>query len=1076
MFRQGMFVALAAIGGAARANAVPEIAPVPAWVKPVAIPPAPKADDSAIQLLLSDQQIAFEPGKQTTYLDLAMKIQTPQGLEAGNVSFPWKPDTDDLIVHKLLIHRDGKAIDVLASGQTFTVVRRETNLESATLDGVLTANIQPEGLQVGDVLEFAASIVSRDPVVKGHVEAVSATWNQAPVTRAHLRMQWPSTLAMRLRQSGVLPPLKPVKTGGVTSVELSMNGIEPVPGPKGAPLRYQFGRRVEASDFAAWSDLASLMAPLYVKAAVLPATGTLTEETAKIRAMSPDAKIRAQAALTLVQDRIRYVALAMGAGGLVPADAAVTWSRRYGDCKGKTVLLLAILKALGIEAVPVVVSSGLGDGLDQRLPMIGAFDHVLVRATIVGRVYWLDGTRKGDTSLDRLAVPDFGWGLPLQPVSALVRMTPAPFDVPTSETKIRIDARAGLTLPAPIKVETVLRGDTAIGTNASIANLVGDARDRALRAYWKGQYDFVEVTSVGATFDAKAGEQRLMMEGTAKMGWKTGWYETDGTSVGYKADFSRDPGPDRDAPFAVPYPYFSRTEETIELPPGFPDVKPGGKGDVDRTLAGIEYRRKVKLVGSVFTVEKTERSVAAEFAAKDAPAAQATLREMAQNTLYIRQPTTYRPTEAEFAAALKDKPTTAGAFVNRGNTQLDRGRYAEAIADFDAALTIEPRNADALADRGISRVWTEDFDAASKDFDTAAAIDPRNAVVFRGRGLMAQMKGRPEDAIAAFTTSLQLDPGNSFALGARANANRAAGKYDAALADASTAIESNPALIDLYLLRANIFRTQKKPDKVIEQAAAIVAANPDSAYAHVASANVYIAAKHRDEGMKAFDRAIALKPEAFIYINRASAREDADRAGKLADYEAALKLDPKSSAAQFGKARLQQDAGDLRGAIATYTTAIALKPKDLGLLAWRGVARLKLNDAAGAEKDFNAARALASGSAALNNLCWIKATAGVALPSALQDCDAAISKQPDSAATLDSRAFVLLRLDRVDEAIVAYDKALAREPRQGASLFGRAVAWARKGDKAKSAADLAGALEQAPDVQETFAEYGVRMP
>ena len=58
--------------------------------------------------------------------------------------------------------------------------------------------------------------------------------------------------------------------------------------------------------------------------------------------------MRAQAALGLVQDRIRYVALAMGTGGLVPADAATTWSRRFGDCKGKTVLLLAMLRALGV--------------------------------------------------------------------------------------------------------------------------------------------------------------------------------------------------------------------------------------------------------------------------------------------------------------------------------------------------------------------------------------------------------------------------------------------------------------------------------------------------------------------------------------------------------------------------------------------------------------------------------------------------------------------------------------------------------------------------------------------------------
>src|SRR5207245_7674926 len=43
-------------------------------------------------------------------------------------------------------------------------------------------------------------------------------------------------------------------------------------------------------------------------------------------------------------------------GGLVPASAETTWSRRFGDCKAKTALLLAILHEFGIEAEPVARS------------------------------------------------------------------------------------------------------------------------------------------------------------------------------------------------------------------------------------------------------------------------------------------------------------------------------------------------------------------------------------------------------------------------------------------------------------------------------------------------------------------------------------------------------------------------------------------------------------------------------------------------------------------------------------------------------------------------------------------------
>ena len=140
---------------------------------------------------------------------------------------------------------------------------------------------------------------------------------------------------------------------------------------------------------------------------------------------------------------MRYVALLMGSGDYIPASAETTWSRRFGDCKAKTALLTGILRELGVTAVPVLVSSTAGDGLDQRLPMLAAFDHVIVRATIGPRDYYLDGTRSGDSRIDRLPIPYYRWGLPLVANAKLVPMVPAPLARPQTDTLIYLDASAG---------------------------------------------------------------------------------------------------------------------------------------------------------------------------------------------------------------------------------------------------------------------------------------------------------------------------------------------------------------------------------------------------------------------------------------------------------------------------------------------------------------------------------------------------------------------------------------------------------------------------------------------------------
>ncbi|MES1200048.1 MAG: tetratricopeptide repeat protein [Pseudomonadota bacterium] len=1054
----------------------PLMGPAPPWVTPLSLPPAPAdAGDAPVQMLLSDEQTFLQAGRQTTYSENALKIETPAGLAAGNISLPWRPDTDVLTIHKLQIRRGDQVIDVLASGQTFTVIRREQNLDSAVLDGVLTANIQPEGLQVGDILDLAVSVTTVDPVLHDHAEQAGAGWNFLPITRAHMSVQWPDSLHVDQRLTDALPAVRLTHRAGMTRFDLALDNVQPIQPPKGAPARYSLVRMAEFTSFHSWSDLAALLAPLYAHAATLPAQGPLLAEVARIRDLSPDPKVRTQAALALVQDRIRYVALAMGQGGLVPADAETTWSRRFGDCKAKTALLLAILHALDIEAEPVVVSTSLGDGLDQHLPMIGLFNHVLVRATIARKTYWLDGTRTGDTQLDQILIPNLGWGLPIVAQdAALVRMQPAPLDQPDATTNIRIDASAGLLAPAPVHAELIIRGDDAVDGSLTMSGLAADARDNALRTFWRRQLDGLEVTSVSTSFDAANREEHFVMDGRVQMDWSHKYYEPDGVGVGYRADFVRQPGPHSDAPFAVSYPFYKQNSETIVLPHDQGAFHIDGGQDVDQTVAGIAYHRHAAIADNTFTVEETERSVTPEFPASDAQAAQASLRALADQRVFLVEPASYHTTSGDLSAVQAQMPADAAGFIRRGYLYMGANRLDDAITDFDHAVALDPHNALALGDRALAHIWKNELDAAQHDADAAAAIDPNNAIVFQVRGLLAQRAGKNADAIAAYTQALVINPGDTFSLDNRAHVYHSAGDDDRALADAAVLLQRDPRRTDLYLFRANIFRSRSDFAKVGAEGDALVATAPaDDGYGHVVAARIYASAHRRDDAMHQFDVALAAKPEAYIYINRAGVRLPADTSGRLADIEAALHLEPNSADALQMKADLLDDQHDYQGAIVALNQAIQGAPNNSHLLTLRGVDYVRTNRQTLADADFAAARSHASTASALNDLCWTKATAGVALQAALADCDAALTQSPDSAAIIDSRGLVLLRLGRLDDAIAAYDRALSIAPRLPTSLYGRGLAWRQKGDATKGDADIAAATQIDDGVGAEFDGYGL---
>lgn len=1063
------------VGLAAAAEQL-EFGPIPAWVKPVE-PPAKvaKPSEAAILSLLQDRQYNFGAGADESFFESVMRIQTPQGLEAlGTLSLAWKPDTDVLTVHKVHVLRGGQVIDVLGTGQTFTILRRENNLEYAALDGVLTAVIQPTGLQVGDTLDFAFTLKRSEPVLAGRSEQFVGGWSGIPIARASIRARWPSSDPIRWKASPFLTGVKEKRSGGFTEVMVSLEEVEPLVQPKGAPLRFFNDRQLEFSEFESWAQVAGLFAPLYAQAATFGPQSALNAEVARIKATVPQASARAAAALELVQDQVRYVFLGMNDGALVPASADLTWTRRFGDCKAKTALLLSLLRALDIQAEPVAVSTVAGDGLDARLPMIEFMNHVVVRATLEGKVYWLDGTRDGDRRLEDLTIPPYHWGLPLVASGAqLVPLEPLPLSRPNLETAVRIDASAGIYAPAPFSVERVLRGDAATNARLKFANVTPADLDRGLREFWSRAYDFVKVESVSARFDEPTGEYRMSMSGSAAMDWEGDKYLTDGLRVGFNADYERQAGPNSEAPFVVVHPFFTQNSETILLPWNGAGFAVDGE-DVDRTIAGVEIKRKANLAKGTFTAMASSRSIAAEFPHSEAAAAQKSLRSLSKEDLRLRAPANYAYTDQDAEAERSRTPETAAAYVTRGNMLMNRKEYDDAIADFDKALEMDPKEDMALADRALAHFYQGRKDLAVKDLDAASALNPRNPVVFRGRGMLAFSARKFAEAAAAFTRSLEIQPGDGFTLDYRARARMASREWEAALADSAELLRIWPEYVELYRRRAWMLRALNRNEEAAREAAALIAAMPGSDEAHATAGEIYFSLKKSEEALREFDRLVQIAPTEASYLMRARHRPKADVAGRHADIDAALKLNAKSTRALRFRAEVLSDSGDFAKAAATLTSALALSKDDQRLRLARGIAYLQGGQAALAHRDFDAVQKEAAGAEDLNNICWELAIHNVELERALAACEAALARNPDNVAALDSRAFTLLRLQRYPESIAAYDAVVKLDSDNAHFLYGRGIARRRASQAEAADADISAALARNPAVADEYESYDVK--
>ncbi|MFW2829100.1 DUF3857 domain-containing protein [Sphingomonas sp. ID0503] len=1073
-----MFLIGAAIwAGAASAEDKPLIGPPSGWVAPRAVPAVQGPPGEApISIVMQDQQVALTPEGVEAYNQNVARVQTPDGLAAmGTLQIAWKPETDRVTVHKLHILRDGKVIDVLAGGQTFTVLRRESNLERATLDGILTATIQPEGLQVGDVIDMAFTIRRQDPLFQGVPETSSEVQTVLPSGLVTQSVRWPASLPVRWRSTDpAVTPFVEKKAGGERIASLTMRDVAPAVQPKFAPFRFAELRQTDFTTYASWAEVAARLAPLYAKTAVI-AGEPLKAELATIKAAGGGKKGQAEAALRLVEDRVRYVMLGMGDGSMVPAAADLTWSRRFGDCKGKTVLLIALLREIGIEAVPVAVNAGGGDGIDKRLPMVGLFNHVIVRAEIDGKTYWLDGTRIGDRKLDQIETPDFIWGLPLVEKGAtLVPILASPRAQPDAERSIEMDASRGLFLPVPFKATQVFRGDGAVDMKTRLSGLTATDLDRGLRDYWRGQYDFLTVKTVSARYDEESRTETLSVEGTAEMEWKDGWYEADGMHLGWKADFTRAEGPNKDAPFKVDFPDWGVTRERIVLPNkgrGFTvkDVS------VDQTVGAIAFRRAAAIKDGVFVAEASSRSLAREFPASEAAAVQKTLRAMNDVRVWLKAPADYKANAAEVAQLAAGATTEVERLLIQAGALLDDAKFAEALPLLDKAAKAEPKNVEVLSRRAAALEALGKRNLAKADMDAGLAIEPANFALLKMRIPIALEEENRELAnlyIAGAVREKPEDPGILMLRAAlRWEVRDAAG----ALEDAEHVIRLNPNSGEAYLMKANACRRLKKADCVAEAAkAALEVPEEEDSYSIAAGAAIYRSID-RELAIKALTDLIARKPSGTAYQQRALLRPESQRAERRADLDAAVRIAPADEDIALARAQLAREERD-------YATALRLLDRQgesapgTDILNERGIVRALSGDAARAAIDFKAARARARGAQALNELCWAKAIAGAGLEEALLDCEAALAQKPDAPDILDSKAFVEFRLGRHADAVRDYDAALKLRPTQGQSLFGRGLAKIALGQSQAGQADLAAARAAYQEVDEEFREYGVKAP
>ncbi|HEX8252813.1 MAG TPA: DUF3857 domain-containing protein [Thermoanaerobaculia bacterium] len=441
-----------------------DVRPAPRWVEPLDVVTnvvvAKQNVRWGIYEILSDHQLRED----AEYFRTVRKVLSPSGVQnASELELDFDPSFERLTIHEITLIRDGVAYDALEA-DAIRVIDKEDDADNRIYDGARTALIFLRDIRPGDVIDYSWSLTGANPILGGRFTDEFDLSSGVPSRRIRHRLLWPAGRALQWR--GAQPSI--VTNGAEKVLTWEATDVAALAVEDAIPSWYEPWRSVQVSEFATWHDVASwadAMFRLHERS-----TREVRELANELRAVHATRDAQVTAAIRFVQDDIRYLGLEIGRNSHEPHQPWETLHARWGDCKDKTLLLVALLRELGLEAYPALVSTRLQHRIEEKLPSPFLFDHVIAHVIENGRTYWVDGTISDqggtlatiDTPSDRRALIVRAETLTLAKVGTNAK---AETLVEQTYTTTSFDA------PPALEVRTTYRGSDADAMRSHLATL-----------------------------------------------------------------------------------------------------------------------------------------------------------------------------------------------------------------------------------------------------------------------------------------------------------------------------------------------------------------------------------------------------------------------------------------------------------------------------------------------------------------------------------------------------------------------------------------------------------------------------
>ena len=389
-------------------------------------------------------------GQYTVEDRLVFRIDTPQGIQRyGQFPLAYSSTLQKLdILEAYVVGKEGKRIDV-----PIDRIMEQQTPQSANApmfdDGKVKTIIFP-GIEVGSVLHYHSRRTQIKPLFPGHFSMVEATSGMFNIESAVTTLTAPAAVKLYVDAINLKDGMNNIDENGKQNWRWEIKDFKALPLEQGSVAPQDVGPRVAVTTFASNQEAAkAYLDRALPKAAVTPDINKLANE---ITEGITDRQAQADAIYRWVSANIRYVAIFLDVGGVVPHAADEIAKARYGDCKDHTTILAALLTAKGISSNPVLVNADFRFWNPKVATIPGVFNHVILRVPEFDM--YLDSTTQF-ASFGTLAMTLRGKPALIADGADQAKMVTLPLSVPEQdqvyvEMKLKLDANGTVSGQADI--------------------------------------------------------------------------------------------------------------------------------------------------------------------------------------------------------------------------------------------------------------------------------------------------------------------------------------------------------------------------------------------------------------------------------------------------------------------------------------------------------------------------------------------------------------------------------------------------------------------------------------------------